>query len=70
MIESILGCLSDLKYGDNAPIIEIAEANKNFKTSKAFKRRTTRYSWNPSTNAKAKLLIIVPSDMCYRIVII
>jgi hypothetical protein len=31
MIESVSDCLSDLKYGDNAPTIEIAEANKNFK---------------------------------------
>jgi hypothetical protein len=33
-LESILGRLSDLKYGDKARAIEIAEANKNFKYAK------------------------------------
>jgi hypothetical protein len=30
-LECVLGHLSDLKYGDKARAIEIAEANKNFK---------------------------------------
>ena len=29
--ESILGCLSDLKYGEKARVIERAEANNDFK---------------------------------------
>ena len=32
-LESILGRLSDLKYGDKARAIEIAEANNDFKQS-------------------------------------
>jgi hypothetical protein len=33
-LESVLGYLSDLKYGDIARAIEIAEANKNLKQAK------------------------------------
>jgi hypothetical protein len=33
-LESTLGRLSDLKYGDKARAIEIAEANKNLKQAK------------------------------------
>jgi hypothetical protein len=33
-LESILGHLSDLKYGDIARVIEIAEANKNLTQAK------------------------------------
>jgi hypothetical protein len=33
-LESVLGRLSDLKYGDIARAIEIAEANKNLKQAK------------------------------------
>jgi hypothetical protein len=29
-LENVLGCLSDLKYGDKARAIEIAEANNNY----------------------------------------
>jgi hypothetical protein len=33
-LESILGRLSDLKYGDKTRAIEIAEVNKNLKRAK------------------------------------
>jgi hypothetical protein len=36
-LESILGRLSDLKYGDIARAIEIAEANKNLKQAKSLR---------------------------------
>jgi hypothetical protein len=42
-LESVLGCLSDLRYGNITRAIEIAEANKN-QTGKAAKRKTLRYS--------------------------
>jgi hypothetical protein len=29
-LESVLGCLSDLKYGEKARAVEIAEANNDF----------------------------------------
>jgi hypothetical protein len=38
-LESTLGRLSDLKYGDKARAIEIAEANKNFKYAKRLRER-------------------------------
>lgn len=30
-LDSVLGRLSDLKYGEKVPAIEIAEANQNYK---------------------------------------
>jgi len=33
-LESVLGCLSDLKYGGKARAIEIAEANNNFQQAR------------------------------------
>jgi hypothetical protein len=36
-LESVLGRLSDLKYGDIARAIEIAEANKNLKQAKSLR---------------------------------
>jgi hypothetical protein len=36
-LESTLGRLSDLKYGDIARAIEIAEANKNLKQAKSLR---------------------------------
>jgi hypothetical protein len=33
-LESVLGHLSDLKYGDKARVIKTAEANKKFKYAK------------------------------------
>jgi flagellar hook-basal body complex protein FliE len=37
LLESVLGRLSDLKYGDIARAIEIAEANKNLKQAKSLR---------------------------------
>ena len=39
-LESVLGCLSDLKYGGKARAIEIAEANNNFQQARTLERRT------------------------------
>jgi flagellar hook-basal body complex protein FliE len=38
-LESTLGRLSDLKYGDIARTIEIAEANKNFRQAKRLREK-------------------------------
>ena len=36
-LESVLGCLSDLKYGGKARAIEIAEANNNFQQARSLR---------------------------------
>lgn len=37
-LESSLGCLGDLKYGDKARSLEIAEANHDFKQSRRMRK--------------------------------
>lgn len=37
-LESVLGCLSDLKYGGKARAIEIAEANNNFQQARSLRK--------------------------------
>jgi hypothetical protein len=38
-LESVLGRLSDLKYGDKARAIEIAEANNNFQQANRLRKQ-------------------------------
>ena len=41
-LESILGRLSDLKYGEKVRVIEIAEAEKNFKQAKRIRKQLVK----------------------------
>lgn len=41
-LESILGRLADLKYGDKARAIEIAEANRNFKQASRLRKQLNK----------------------------
>lgn len=41
-LESIMGRLADLKYGDKARAIEIAEANNNYQQAKSSKKATNQ----------------------------
>ena len=41
-LESILGRLMDLKYGDKARAIEIAEANHNYKQASRFRKQLNK----------------------------
>ena len=41
-LESILGRLADLKYGDKARVIEIAEANRNYKQASRFRKQLNK----------------------------
>ena len=38
-LESVLGCLSDLKYGDKVRAIEIAEADRNFQQARRLREQ-------------------------------
>jgi hypothetical protein len=38
-LDSVLGRLSDLKYGGKAPAIEIAEANQNYKQTNRLRKQ-------------------------------
>jgi hypothetical protein len=42
-LESILGCLSDLKYGNKVRAIEIAEANHNFQQAIRLRKRLIKH---------------------------
>ena len=41
-LESILGRLSDLKYGDKVPAIEIAEANHDFRRALRLRKQINK----------------------------
>jgi hypothetical protein len=42
-LESILGRLSDLKYGDKARAIEIAESNNNYQQANRLRKQLTKF---------------------------
>ena len=41
-LESVLGRLSDLKYGDKARVIEIAEANNNYQLANRLREQVIK----------------------------
>jgi hypothetical protein len=51
-LESILGHLSDLKYGDIARVIEIAEANKNLTQAKRLRELCDIHDMESEISAK------------------
>jgi Peptidase family M23 len=57
-LESILGCLSDLKYGDKARAIEIAEANHNFQQAIRLRKRGP----NPVYWSHTNFIVIMHSN--------
>jgi hypothetical protein len=55
-LDSVLGRLSDLKYGEKAPAIEIAEANQNYKQANRLRKQIIKIQdLESEINAKIQL---------------
>jgi hypothetical protein len=55
-LDSVLGRLSDLKYGEKAPAIAIAEANQNYKQANRLRKQIIKIQdLESEINAKIQL---------------